>query len=181
MRVQGLPLWLSLCGGGRVHWVQACKRSGFVLAFVVCSVSFSLPLSALLLCLWWVACKYAFISHSKGVFKGFYGVRVTLVLCVDCVAFVCVRCLAVLGLVACLPSFCPFFFFVLPCLLSCSLSCFLGFVGWLLALFPFGWTGYKKGRNSLRPLLVCCVLVIGLEIVPLFAAVHRSNVVFLYR
>ena len=86
------------------------------------SLSWCVPslLSTLLLCLWWVACKYAFISHSKGVFKGFYGVRVTLVLCVDCVAFVCVRCLAVLGLVACLPSFCPFsFFFAGFCPFAC--------------------------------------------------------------
>ena len=76
-------------------------------------------------------------------------------------------------------SFCPFVFFFsplvllspalllgfLPCLLSSSLSCFLGFVAWLLVLvgllflFPFRTIRKKKGRNSLRPLFVGCWLV----------------------
>ena len=74
----GCGLWLCLPDVWRVHWVQACKRSGFVLAFVVCSVSFPLLLPAFLLCVCRVACKYGFISHFKGVFRGFYGVRVGL-------------------------------------------------------------------------------------------------------
>ena len=67
-------------------------------------------------------------------------------------------------------SSCPLFFsfrpaLVLPCLLSCSLSCFLGFVGWfvclvgVLFLFPLR-TIRKKGRAVLvRPLSSCCGLL----------------------
>ena len=47
-------------------------------------------LFALLLCLWWVACKYGSISHFKGVFRGFYGVRVGLC-CLGALRGFCVR------------------------------------------------------------------------------------------
>ena len=54
----------------------------------------------------------------------------------------------------------------LPCLLSCSLSCFLGFVAWLLVLvgllafFPFRTASdTKKGRIFCVP--SCGVLLVG--------------------
>ena len=95
----------------------------------------------------------------------------------DCGAFVRVRCLAVLGLVACLPPFFLFFLFFaflfvsLPafcpspclfcsgCLLLVLLSC-LSFPALFCSFFfPFGLYAKRKGRNSLRPLLSCCGLV----------------------
>ena len=104
-------------------------------------------------------------------------VCVVLVLCVACVAFVRVRCLAVLGLVACLPFFCPFFFFFatvfillssafLLCLSSGALpllfsACPCGFLCGLLFLFPLRTMRKKRGRkglslaSSLRVLWVC--------------------------
>ena len=89
------------------------------------------------------------------VLRGFlarFGVRmyvyVGLVLCLDCVAFVRVRCLAVWRLVACLPLFCPLlssFILYLVLLLLClpflfvlfapafiSFPAFLGLSSWLL-------------------------------------------------
>ena len=41
---------------------------------VVCSM----PFAPLLLCLWCIASEYGFISHFKGVFRGFYGADVCL-------------------------------------------------------------------------------------------------------
>ena len=35
-------------------------------------------LPAFPLCLWWIGCKYAFISHFKAVFSAFWGGRVGL-------------------------------------------------------------------------------------------------------
>ena len=73
--MQGLPLWLSLWGGGGVHWVQVVRS---------CSLSlgvfrpFALPLPACLLCLWCIALEYGSISRFKGVFRGFYGADVCL-------------------------------------------------------------------------------------------------------
>ena len=54
-------------------WLQDLPEVGAG-PLVVCS----LVLSALLLCSRCVACKYAFISRFKGVFRGFYGVCVGL-------------------------------------------------------------------------------------------------------
>ena len=101
-------------------------------------------------------------------------VCVVLVLCAACMAFVRVRCLAVIRLVACLPFFlslCPCFssFVLLSWLASlvgflpCLLSCFFGFVGWflclvgLLAFFPFGRLQIRKrGAFSASLRAVCC-------------------------
>ena len=125
-----------------------------------------------------VACEYGFISRFKGVLAGF-GVRMYvcmgLGLCVDYGAFVCVRCLAVLWLVACLPLFCPLlssscpfalvFAFLFTSLLQLSLfvllssACPLSLCGLLLFLFPLRTIRKKKGRAVLvRPLLSCCGL-----------------------
>ena len=63
--------------------------SAGVCPLVVCS----LLLSALSLCLWCVAFEYGSISRFKGVLARFgvlVWVYVVLVLCVACVAFVCV-------------------------------------------------------------------------------------------
>ena len=80
----------------------------------------------------------------------------------------CVFCLSFSSLVL-LSCFRPALLLgFLPCLLSCSLSCFLGFVAWLFVLvgllFPFPFRTAsdtkKKGRKVfLRPLIVCCGFV----------------------
>ena len=44
----------------------------------------------------------------------------------------------------------------------CSWSCHLSLCGLLLFLFPLRYIRKKKGRNSLRPLLSCCVLFVSL-------------------
>lgn len=68
----GLSWWLSLWGGGGVHWVHVVRS---------CSLSlgvfrpFALPLPSFLLCLWCIAFEYGFISRFKGVFSAFWGVR----------------------------------------------------------------------------------------------------------
>ena len=66
--MQGLPLWLSLWGGGRVHWVQVVGSLRCVRLLWSCVPPFVRLLSAFLLCVWWDACKYALISRFKGVF-----------------------------------------------------------------------------------------------------------------
>ena len=53
--------------------LRTCLNAG-ACPLVVCS----LLLSALLLCLWCITCKYGSISRFKGVFSGFCGVRVGL-------------------------------------------------------------------------------------------------------
>ena len=68
-------MWLSICGGDGVHWVQVVQGAGLP---VVRSVPLSLPFVPLLLCLWWVAYKYGFICDFKGVFSGFCGADVYL-------------------------------------------------------------------------------------------------------
>ena len=71
-------------------------------------------LSALSLCSRCIVLEYTLISHFKGVFRGFPLLDVGYIasmLCVACGAFVCVRCLAVLWLEACLPPFFLFFLF----------------------------------------------------------------------
>lgn len=158
-----------------------CRLSGLSTPFVPCSVPSSLPFVAFLLCLWCVACKYAFICDFKGVFRGFWGADVCLYglrslralrgflcacgvrrirglwrVCLYVVLSFAFRFLLLSSCHALLLGF-------LPCLLSCSLSCFLGFVGWLLVLvgllflFPLRTIRKKKGRSVLvRPLLSCC-------------------------
>ena len=133
-------------------------------------------LSAFLLCSWCINCKYGSISRFKGVFRAFYGAGVYLYgfsalrgLCGFCArvelggyktygVFCLSFCQIVLQIVLLLVLFCS-----CPAwLLSCYLSCFLGFVAWLLVLvgllflFPLRTIHKKKGRNSLRPLLFYC-------------------------
>lgn len=142
-------------------------------------------LFAFLLCLWCITLEYAFISHFKGVFRGFWGVRVGLyrLRALRGLWGFCAR-VELGGLEACgvfasmLSSRLPFVFFSCPlvlltCLASC-LACFpalclaflalwliLGFLFGLLFLFPFRYIRKKKGRDFLRPLLSCCGLVIS--------------------
>lgn len=54
------------------------RLSGLQVSCGVCSVPLFLPFVPFLLCLWWVDCKYAPISHFKGVFSGFWGADVYL-------------------------------------------------------------------------------------------------------
>ena len=68
-------MWLSLWGGGRVHWVQVVGRfvaSGpdGVLALVLWSCV-PLLLSSLSLCSWCVSLEICLYSRFKGVFSGF--------------------------------------------------------------------------------------------------------------
>ena len=88
LRVQGLPLWLSLWGGGGVHLVEVVRS---------CSLSlgvfrpFALPLSLCCFCSPASALKYALFRVLRGFLEGFMVrmyVCMGLVLCVDCVAFV---------------------------------------------------------------------------------------------
>ena len=53
--------------------------------------------------------------------------------------------------------------------LACPLGCLASALGLVISLFvgccfffPYGCMRKKKGRNSLRPLLSCCGLVMGL-------------------
>ena len=140
---------VSTCG----RW---CRVQG--LPWCVPSLSPCL-LSALPLCLWCVGLKYAFISHSKGVFSVFWGVCVGLYyLRALCGSWgLCTR-VELGGFGSCgvfasmLSSRLPFVFFscllvLLPCLASC-LACFpalclgflalwLGFWCWLGCCFFF--------------------------------------------
>lgn len=89
--VQGLPVWLSLCGGGRAHWLQVVQASR------VCRWSFG-ACSCLYPCLLSLSCipfpaivlYYALFRILRGFLEGF-GVRMYIcmgwVLCVDCGAF----------------------------------------------------------------------------------------------
>ena len=137
-------------------------------------------LSALLLCVWCVACKYASISRFKGVFSAFWGACVGLCgfgalrgLCGFCARVelggfgacgVFAPILSVFHLL--LSSFLPFCSCV--CFLLCSLFFFvllpcLSFLGLsLLFSFPFRTIRKKKGRKVffLRPRFVCCVFLL---------------------
>ena len=134
-------------------------------------------LSAFLLCLWWVTCKYGSIWRFKGVFSVVWGVRVGLCglralrgLWGFC-AHVWLGGLEARGVFASvfillclcfssLPVFWGFAFVVLclfsclPCLFLCGCCCFL---------FPFGICAKREGAKCfLRPLSVYCRLVISL-------------------
>ena len=154
---------------------RTCLNAGSGI-LVVCS----LPLSALSLCLWCVACKYGSISRFKGVFSVVWGCCVGL--CGSCglrgLWGFCVRewlgGFVACGVFAFLLSFCPFaFLLLLLCLppfmlvvLLCSgclslFSCivFVALWVWLLFPFPFRTIRKKKGRAVLvRPLFVCGLL-----------------------
>ena len=167
-------MWLSICGGGGVHWVQVVQGAGASGALSRCVPCLSSCLLSLrCFCFPAIVLYYAFISRFKGVFRGFWGA---------CVGLCCLGALRGLcgfyvrerlgGLKAC-GVFAFLFLFLSLCLLSfyalcllcsgcLSLSSCIVFVAlwvWLLFLFPFRTIRKKKGRNSLRPLFVCCVLV----------------------
>ena len=88
----------------------------------VCSVPLSLPLSALLLYVCLVACKYALISRFKGVFRGFWGFGVGLC-CLRALRGLCGFCVREVfgGFRAC--GVFASILYLLPCFLSCCL-CF---------------------------------------------------------
>ena len=158
--------------------VSTCGRwSGFRgCSLLSCRVPCRLP--ALSLCLWWVALEYAFVSRFKGVFRGFWGADVYLygLRALRGLWGFCVRewlgGLKACGGFACkISSFLPLLFCFrpalllgfLPCLLSCSLSCFLGFVAWLLVLvgllafFPFRTaSGIKRKGAKCFPCVLSC-------------------------
>ena len=127
LRVVGLPVWLSLWGGGGVHRWQVVRLSGLFPAFVVCSVPLSLSLSALVHLLSCNSPILCLISRFRGVFSGFWGSDVYLYgsrslrgLC-----GLCTR-VGLGGLKACgvfasmLPSCLPFVFFSCPLVLLSS-------------------------------------------------------------
>lgn len=130
------------------------------------------PFVPLLLCLWWIGFKYAFISHFKGIFSGFWGADVYLygLRSLRGLWGFCVR-EWLGGFVAC-GVFCLSFssFLLLSCfpawLLLLVLSCFLGFVGWLLVLvgllafFPFRTAlGIKRRGANCVPSCGACLLL----------------------
>ena len=136
---------------------RTCRRLALVLLLCV-----PLLLSALLLCPRCVVLEYGFICDSNGVFSGFPLLDVGCIasmLCVACGAFVCVRCLAVLWLDACLPPFYPFFIFfafvfrffsVFALLLSfcpcVSVSALLCLPSCLVFVVAFSLTDYTQKR-----------------------------------
>ena len=175
----GLPLWLSLWGGGGVHRVQAVRS---------CSLSlgvfrpFALPLSlSCFACR--VACEYGFISHFKGVFSAFWGADVCLYrlrslrgLCGFC-ARVELGGLKACGVFASILSLSPMFYlfcirfsssspifegfaFVILCLSSCLPCLFLCHCGVCVFFFPFGLYAKRKGAP--------CWCVLSCPVVGLF-------------
>ena len=150
----------------RVHWCRLSRASGPAgggsCPLVVCS----LLLSALLLCLCCVACKYGSISRFKGVFSVVWGCRVGL--CVLC-GF-CAR--VELGG---LKARCVFaFVFPLLCLSFYLFTCFLSFcpsLVWLpfvflvclcVFFFPCGLYVKRKGAPCWC-VLSCPVVVLSVQ------------------
>lgn len=139
------------------------------------------PFLPFLLCLWCIACKYAFIWRFKGVFSGFYGADVYLcgLRSLRGLRGFCARvrlggfgACCVFAFVFLLLSLCLLSFYALclssgalPLLSSaCPLACLVCscvLVG-LCFLFPLRTIRKKKGRNFLRPLSFCCGVVISL-------------------
>ena len=159
-------------------------------------------LAALLLCSRCVACKYGSISRFKGVFRGFYGVRVCLC-CFGALRGLCGFCARVElgGLKACRVFRLSFSSFVLVfALLLCYLPIFWGFAFVVLCLsscivfvglwvcffrffLPCGLHAKRKGAKCFPCVLSCPAvgLFIGFEIVRLSPAVHRSSTDSLYK
>lgn len=76
--LQGLPLWLSIWGGGGVHWAKVVQGAGASGVLSWCVPPFCpafVPLLLLLSCIGPILCL---ISHFKGVFRGFWGADVYL-------------------------------------------------------------------------------------------------------
>ena len=156
-------MWLSIWGGGGVHWVQVVGCSCY---FADVSKNGQNPLLSSLCCFcsWCVACKYGSIWLFKGVFSGFcgadvclYGLRSLRGLWGFCVLEMFG------GFGACGDflhniSFCPFLSFsslvlfcpllcsfrpaFVACFLSCSWSACLGLCCWLS--FPSDGIRYEK-------------------------------------
>ena len=140
-------------GGCPLFW--SCAPSFCLLScFVLGALSLNMALFRVLRAFIWVYRLLVWVCSSW-------------VLCVACGAFVCVRCLAVLRLVACLPLFLslclPFSCFmlllcslfssfllvVLPCLFSCPGGFLWAFVG-VVGFFSLSVAqGKKKGRQGL--------------------------------
>ena len=153
----------------RVHLVQVVRLFGVVLPFVACS----LFLSSFSLCPWCIVLEYALISRFKGVFSGFYGVRVGLC-CLGALRGLWGFCVRewLGGFVACgvfaflfvsLPlflSFLPLFylfaylqgFAFVVLVLSAFLLCFCVF------FFPCGLYAKRKGAKVLPCVLACLVV-----------------------
>ena len=122
----------------------------------------SLLLPALLLCAWWIACKYGSISHFKAVFSVVWGACVGLFV-LRALRGLCGFCARVGlgGLKACgvfasvFLSFSLCLPFVSPCLSSgfpCGSLCFL---------FPLRTIRKKKGRKGFAPcVLSSCVVCV---------------------
>ena len=168
-----LPFIVSTGVGGRLF-----ERSGPIeMPALVLWSCVPCLLSALSLCLWCIMLEICLVSRFKGVFSAvcgadvyLYGLRSLRGLCGFCVRE-WLGGLEACGVFAFLFAFSPlvlsFSPFVLlcpasllgflPCLLSCSLSCFLGFVSWLS--FPFGRLQTQKERAQIlassRPVVMC--------------------------
>ena len=149
-----------------------CRRCAPAPSLWVCSVP--LPCLCPLSCFACrVACEYGFISHFKGVFRGFWGADVCLYglgslrglwgFCVrerlggfvTCGVFAFLFVLFAPAFIS-FPAFlaCP----LVLCLSSCLPCLFLCHCGVCVFFFPYGCMRKKKGRKVfLRPLLSCCV------------------------
>ena len=168
-------LWACPLGaGGRLSGLQDLPEVGSG-PLVVCS--FLLP--ALLLCLWCIGLKYAFIWLFKGVFSAVWAFRVGLC-CLGALRGLCGFCARVelgglkdCGVFAFILSFCPFVFLSCPAfvLLACFaswLASLLGFcswslgllVLWLLVFFPFRTASDIKRRGAYC-VPSCGVLLVG--------------------
>lgn len=131
---------------------RTCHRSALVLWWLAPCL-----LSALPLCLWWIACKCGFISQFKAVFRGFYMFGVGLY-CLGALRGLWGFCVRewLGGLEACgvfasiLSSRLPFVFFSCPLvllscfrLLSCLASCLACFPALCLAFLAL-WHGFWR-------------------------------------
>ena len=160
LRIAGLPLWLSL-------WVCSVPLPCLCpLSYFACRV----------------ACEYGFISHFKGVFRGFWGVlgRSWVFVLLGCFAWIVgLLCAWIVRRLKGLWRICPYFFlfsssspifcgfaFVVLGLFSwllgfCSWSCLFSLCGLLLFLFPLRMCAQKERAQSVVPCVLSC-LVVGL-------------------
>ena len=90
--MQELPLWLSTCGGGGVHWWQVVRSCSLSLGvFRPFLPAFAFPLSLSCFACGALHLNMALFSVLRGFLEGFMVrmyVCMGLVLCVACVAFV---------------------------------------------------------------------------------------------
>ena len=91
--LQGLPVWLSICGGGGVHWVQVMQTALAILLMLakMDKIPSFRPFAAFAL---GALPAYMALFRILRRFLAGFGVRMCvcmgLVLCVVCRAFVCV-------------------------------------------------------------------------------------------